>query len=219
MSIPSLIIPVLYLAGARRIFRAEQKARSVAGVTESRRYEGISYRAVSLRFVLAAIAVISTGIWLSFIGDEISRTTGWGASFVGTLLLAITTSMPELVVAISALRLGALDMAIGDVLGANMLDIMAVTWIDLAYTKGPILAAVIGLPSYHGRFDDNHESPGHRWDSLSSTTKTLCCYQLVRICVSRALSGRCLCLVYLWPQTGLSDSLKTFVISSFRMII
>jgi cation:H+ antiporter len=91
---------------------------------------------------LAAIAIIGAGIWLSFVGDEIAETTGWGASFVGTLFLAITTSMPELAVTVAALRLGAIDMAVADILGANMLDMVVITWVDLFYTPGPILAMV-----------------------------------------------------------------------------
>jgi len=95
-----------------------------------------------LKFTLAALAVIGAGMWLSFVGDEIAETTGWGASFVGSLFLAITTSMPELVVTVAALRLGAVDMAVADILGANMLDMVVITWADLFYAQGPILAMV-----------------------------------------------------------------------------
>ena len=95
---------------------------------------------VWFKFILAAAAVIGAGVWLSFVGDEIVRTTGWDASFIGSLFLAITTSMPELVVAIAALRLGAVDMAVADILGANMLDVVNIIWSDLAFTQGPILA-------------------------------------------------------------------------------
>ena len=66
-------------------------------------------------------------------------TTGWGASFVGSLFLAITTSMPELTVTVAAVRFGALDMAVADILGANMLDVVIIAWADLFYTRGPIL--------------------------------------------------------------------------------
>ena len=50
--------------------------------------------------------------------------------------------MPELVVTVTAVRLGAIDMAVADILGANMLDVVAILWADLFYTEGPILAAV-----------------------------------------------------------------------------
>jgi len=88
--------------------------------------------------------VVGAGIWLAFIGDEIAQATGWEASFVGSLFLAITTSMPELVVTVTALRLGAIDMAVADILGANMLDVVIITWADLAYTPAPLLTVVSG---------------------------------------------------------------------------
>jgi cation:H+ antiporter len=99
-------------------------------------------KTVYLKFALAAIAVIGAGIWLSFVGDEIAEITGLGASFVGSLFLAITTSLPELTVTIAALRLGAIDMAVADILGANMLDMVVITWADLSYSRGPILTMV-----------------------------------------------------------------------------
>ena len=99
-------------------------------------------RAVWPKFALAAIAIIGAGIWVSFIGDEIANTYEWSASFVGSLFLAISTSMPELVVTVTALRLGAIDMAVADILGANMLDIAHLFTVDLFYSQGPILSSV-----------------------------------------------------------------------------
>jgi len=144
VGIPSIIIIIVYLVGARQMFRFERKHYLPSLQAAPPRYEGIPTRTVYLRFALAATAVIGAGIWLSFVGDEIAETTGWGASFVGTLFLAITTSMPELAVAVAALRLGAIDMAVADILGANMLDMVVITWVDLFYTPGPILAIVSG---------------------------------------------------------------------------
>jgi cation:H+ antiporter len=67
---------------------------------------------------------------------------GWGRSFVGTLLVAGVTSAPEAAVTISAMRIGALDMAIANLLGSNLFDIIILAVADLFYTKGPLLAHV-----------------------------------------------------------------------------
>lgn len=139
VGLPSILILVLYLVGAVQIFRSEQKRQLLPSSTEALLYENLSKRVVYLGFILAAMMVIGAGIWLSFIGDEMAEVTGWGASFIGSLFLAITTSMPELVVTVAAVRLGAMDMAVADILGANMLDVVAITWADLFYTEGPIL--------------------------------------------------------------------------------
>lgn len=100
-----------------------------------------SWRSLWVKFGLSAMAIIIAGIWLSYIGEEIAIVTGWGASFVGSLLLAVTTSLPEITVAVAAVRLGALDLAVADILGANMLDLAYIFILDVASVKGPILSS------------------------------------------------------------------------------
>jgi len=124
------------------IFRRERGQRLHAAPTTSPQYDKFTTRTVCIRFALAAAAIIAAGIWLSFIGDGISETTGWGSTFVGSLFLAITTSAPELVVAITALRMGAVDLAVADILGANMLNIAIIVPVDLAHGQGFILSSV-----------------------------------------------------------------------------
>jgi len=140
MGLPSIVIFILYLVAMWQIFRFERTHQVSSPQAITAQYEGISARMVYLKFTLAAMAVIAAGIWLSFIGDEIAQVTGWGASFVGSLFLAISSSMPELVVAIAALRLGAIDMAIADILGSNMFNIAIVAPVDIAYRQGPVLS-------------------------------------------------------------------------------
>jgi len=142
VGIPSLVTFIVYLVAMRWIFRLEQSNPLPSSKITSPQYAEVSLKLVYIRFILAAIAVISAGIWLSFIGDEIAQTTGWGATFVGSLVLAIGTSLPELVVAIAALRLGAIDMAVANILGSNILDIACVFIIDLFYIEGPVLSSV-----------------------------------------------------------------------------
>ncbi len=141
VGILSVVILIVYLVGMWRMFRYERSHPLMVQVA-SGKYKEISTRTVYLRFALAALAVIAAGIWLSFIGDEIAEATGWGATFVGSLFLAITTSAPELVVTIAALRLGAIDMAIADILGSNMFNIAIIAPVDLFYTHRSILSSV-----------------------------------------------------------------------------
>ena len=142
VGIPSIAIVILYLLGMWWMFHRERSQRLQTASPSPRQYDSFTTGAVWIRFALAAAAVIAAGIWLSFIGDEISKTTGWGGTFVGSLFLAITTSAPELVVAITALRMGAVDLAVADILGANMLNMATVMWIDLADGQGSVLAFV-----------------------------------------------------------------------------
>jgi cation:H+ antiporter len=140
LGVPSIIILLLYLLLIRRMFRLERDSQPPA-TTTSAQYQDISLRMVWLKFSLAAIAVIGAGIWISFIGDDIAQATGWGASFVGSLFLAISTSAPELVVTFAALRLGALDMAVADILGSNMFNMTIIFLADIFYTRQAILSS------------------------------------------------------------------------------
>lgn len=144
VGIPSIVILVLYLLGMWLMFRSERRRQLHSAPATSFRYEELNMRMVCVRFAMAAAAVIAAGIWLSFIGDAISVTTGLGSTFVGTLFLAITTSAPEIVVAVTALRMGAVDLAVADVLGANMLNMAFIVAVDLAQGAGFVLSAVSG---------------------------------------------------------------------------
>ena len=142
VGIPSIIILILYLAGIWGLFRFERSHQSPPLQATPSQYEEVPIRTVWFKFALASALVIGAGIWLSFIGGEIAETYGWSSSFVGSLFLAISSSMPELVVSIAALRLGALDMAVADILGSNMFNIAIIFPVDLLYARAPILSLV-----------------------------------------------------------------------------
>jgi cation:H+ antiporter len=105
------------------------------------RYPGISLRRALTGYGIAAAVVVSAGVALPFIGVALARVMGWNNSFVGTLFVAFSTSLPELAVAGSALKLGALDLAIGNLLGSNLFDVAIIAVDDLFYTDGPLFAA------------------------------------------------------------------------------
>lgn len=87
-----------------------------------------------LVFFASAIAVIFAGIGLARFGDELAEKTGWGTLWVGTLLVSIATSLPELTVNISAVWLDdAPNLAIGNVFGANMLNVFVLGVVSLIF--------------------------------------------------------------------------------------
>ncbi|KAF0110426.1 MAG: inner membrane protein [Chloroflexi bacterium] len=92
--------------------------------------------------------IISAGILIAITplmvrsSNEIAVITGLGATFVGTTLVAMVTSLPELVTTIAAIRIGAPDMAIGNLFGSNMFNMFALGLTDLFYTKGRFLAVI-----------------------------------------------------------------------------
>lgn len=137
VGLPSILVLFIYLVMLWRLVKERRETPPDASLLK---YDRTSGRHVWLKFVISSLAIIGSGIWLSIVGEEIIEVTGWGASFVGSLLMAITTSLPELTVVFASVRLGAIDLAVGDVLGANMLDLTYLFVIDLTYGRDLILS-------------------------------------------------------------------------------
>ncbi|MCK7514287.1 MAG: hypothetical protein MZV70_66565 [Desulfobacterales bacterium] len=74
--------------------------------------------------------------------ERIAEMTGLGQTFVGNIFVAIATSLPELTVSIAALRIGAVDMAVGNIFGSNLFNMLILAVQDIFYFKGPILSHV-----------------------------------------------------------------------------
>ena len=138
----SPFIVVVYLVAMRAVYSYEQ--RTVEEYTEASadRYPGMTLKRAIRGYLLAAMVVVVVGSWLPFVATDISDYMGWGQSFVGTLLVAAVTSAPEAAVTISALRIGALDMAIANLLGSNLFNIIILAIDDMFYTEGSLLAHV-----------------------------------------------------------------------------
>jgi cation:H+ antiporter len=134
----TLLVFIIYIVAISRFART-----TPAGKAPTRPVlNGMDGSGLWWKFALSILAIIGGGVWLSYVGEEIAQVTGWGASFVGSLLLAITTSLPEVTVAFAAVRIGAVDLAVADLLGVNMLDLTYIFINDLFYRDGPILAVV-----------------------------------------------------------------------------
>ena len=147
VSLFSPIILILYLIAVYTVFNYESHQIKLYTDREPDAYPHLSLTAVILRYLAAALVVIATGIWLPFAVKQIAGLMHWKPSFVGTLLVAFITTMPEMVVAIAAVRLRVLDMAIGNIFGSILFDIAILAIEDLAYTKGPIFSAISGVHS------------------------------------------------------------------------
>jgi cation:H+ antiporter len=139
------VIVLMYVVAMRTVFRYE-KAR-MAEYTEERveRYPHMTLRQAGIRYALASLAVVGVGLWLPYVAQDLAAAMGWGTTFVGTLFVALATTLPEMAVTIGALRLGALDMAIGNLLGSNLFNIAIVAIDDVVFLRGPILAHVSPL--------------------------------------------------------------------------
>lgn len=85
-------------------------------------------------FLGSALVVVIAGVFLAKYGDEIAEKTGWGALWVGTILVSVATSLPELVTNISAVvREDAPELALGNVYGADMINIFTVSLVAITF--------------------------------------------------------------------------------------
>jgi cation:H+ antiporter len=136
------IILLIYALAMRTVFRYEQIQELPVVDEKDRRYRHVTLRQALTGYALASVVVVVAGVWLPFIGKAIAQVMGWGESFVGTLFVAAVTSLPEAAVSIAAVRLGALDMAMGNLFGSNLFNMAILAVDDLAYLPGPLFAGV-----------------------------------------------------------------------------
>lgn len=136
------VILLLYMLSMRTVYVYEraQVREHVEQVEE--RYPGLTLQQAVLRYALAAAVVVVAGAALPFVGAELAELMGWHKTFVGTLFVAAATSLPELAVTVAALRIGALDMAIANLLGSNLFNMAILALDDLIFLKGPLLSHI-----------------------------------------------------------------------------
>jgi cation:H+ antiporter len=143
ISLFTLIIFGIYFIAMKCIYVYEhQKNDELSEILEEEKEEfhevvegGITLPQAKKGFVVNAFFVVVLGTGLSFVGDKIAMTPIFGIelgqSFVGLILIALATSLPELTVTIEAIRLKSYDMAAGNLLGSNIFNITIIFIADL----------------------------------------------------------------------------------------
>ncbi|MDO8450002.1 MAG: sodium:calcium antiporter [Rhodoferax sp.] len=138
VSFASLAIFVMYLVAMRALYLTEQR-NTITVVAER---PALTLKSAMMGYGVASAVIVGAGIWLPLIGVELAQIMGWSNSFVGTLFVAFATSVPELATTWGAIRIGAIDMAIGNLLGSNLFDVLILAIDDFAYVAGPIYAHI-----------------------------------------------------------------------------
>lgn len=143
----SLIVFAAYAMGVRIVFYDQRFARQKAeaeGAVEplppwSQRRAAM--RRAGVQFVIAAAGIAVAAPFLAGAAGRIAELSGLGGTFIGTTLVAFSTSLPELVATIAAVRLGAFDLALGNIFGSNAFNMAMLLPVDMA-SKGPLLSNV-----------------------------------------------------------------------------
>ena len=144
MSSFTFLLFAIYLVAVWGIFKNEHAAMiesppSTVPLTPSRTAD---LRKSIGSYALNALIVVGAAVFLPYFGENIASETGLGDSFFGTLFIAAATSLPELVVSLAALRMGALDMAVGNLLGSNVFNMFILGVDDVFYKQGSLFKAI-----------------------------------------------------------------------------
>lgn len=138
----SLLIIVIYLIAMRTVFSYEKRkiAEFMKEIAEELKYEKISLKDAVIRYIVNASVVIVAALFLPKIGEGIAAVTGLGQTFVGNIFIAVSTSLPEVVVSIAAVRTGSVDLAIGNLFGSNIFNVLILAVDDLFFIRGPLFS-------------------------------------------------------------------------------
>ncbi|WP_418318147.1 sodium:calcium antiporter [Piscinibacter sakaiensis] len=144
----SVTLVVGYLVGLKLVHRVHRKPMWTPRSTKETRHDEPEPEAEQQalapligRFAALAVTVGVAGWLIARTGLALAAQTGLSDSAVGGVLTALSTSLPELVTALAAVRQGALTLAVGDIIGGNVFDTLFVAIADIAYRGGSVLHA------------------------------------------------------------------------------
>lgn len=140
IGIISILIPITYLFGLRLVY-FNQKITNEEPELKLHKIERKPFLIALSGYLLSAGAILVAAPYLSEAAGEIAEGTGLGQSFIGTTLVALTTSLPELVSTIVSVRMGAYDLALGNIFGSNAFNILLLIPLDFI-NDGSIFSAV-----------------------------------------------------------------------------
>ncbi len=138
----SLMFVFIYFISMRMIYSYEKRRISefIKEVAVELRYRNISTKSAVVNYCVNAFIVIIAAIFLPKIGEGIAESTGLGQTFVGNIFIAVSTSLPEVVVSVAAVKMDAVDLAIGNLFGSNIFNILILAIDDVFFMKGPLLS-------------------------------------------------------------------------------
>ena len=147
----TLLLPVIYVLGIRATASVRENPMwepvKTADTQEDEPDEPEAENKAALvplilRVVGLGLVLALTGWTISKTGGALSGLLGISETAVGALMTAVATSLPELVTTLAAARRGAVQLAVGGIIGGNAFDVLFLTVSDIAYTDGPFYDAL-----------------------------------------------------------------------------
>lgn len=146
----SLLMIVAYMYGLhmirktkdRPMWEPRQTSETMTDEAEEVHIERNELISMWLRFALFGAIVGFAGWIVGRSGEVMANSTGLSETVIGSLFTAVSTSLPELVTSIAAVRRGALTLAVSGIIGGNAFDTLFVAAADVAYRDGSIYHAI-----------------------------------------------------------------------------
>jgi cation:H+ antiporter len=151
----SLLLLATYIAGSRVVFRHSQLARAAAETVEMsgavppalpgqtpEAESKPSLRRALIMFAGGTVVLVVAAPAFARSADGVATATGLGATFIGTWLVGFSTSLPELVTCLAAVRMRAYDLAVGNLFGSNAFNMAVFPLLDAVSSTGPVFSAI-----------------------------------------------------------------------------
>ncbi|MEM9010628.1 MAG: sodium:calcium antiporter [Pseudomonadota bacterium] len=146
----SLLLPIIYVIGLRASAKLREEPTWYPVHTPETREDvpsddssdDVAVQTLVFRFAALAIILGGAGWTISKAAGVIADRGGLSETVVGALMTAVATSLPELVTTLAAVRRGALQLAVGGIIGGNAFDVLFLSAADIAYRPGSLYHAV-----------------------------------------------------------------------------
>jgi cation:H+ antiporter len=139
----SILLILVYLFAVQGIYKFDKSHESTLEQADSPRADHkAELKKAFTAYFINALLVIAAAVFLPLFGKLIAAQSGLGNTFFGTVFLAASTSLPELVVSFAAIRMGSYDLSFGNLLGSNIFNIFILALDDLFYIKGPLFSSI-----------------------------------------------------------------------------
>ncbi|MEZ4743247.1 MAG: sodium:calcium antiporter [Bdellovibrionota bacterium] len=136
IGLDSIVIVLIYLTAMKGLYNFEA---AIEPSEKEDNFSGLNTTSLAIRYTISSLIVIAAGWVLPIVGTHLVVLMGWSEAFVGTIFIAFATSLPELAVTFAAIRSLAVDLALSNLLGSNLFNIMILAVDDVFYLKGPLL--------------------------------------------------------------------------------
>lgn len=114
IGIPSFIIIISYIIYLKKAQEKDSKKEIIK-----------TKEHVLLKFLIVGILMVIVSIFLTLIVNIIAdKNPNVASSFIGAILLGITTSMPEVITFIALIKMKSFDLALSDIIGSNLFNLL-----------------------------------------------------------------------------------------------